>query len=738
MASSDDSAKKKETEKDKSSKDISKPFEKIRKRDGRIIVYNLKKIEDVIERASKSIGLDLDFKDIALKVEKKLVKEHEHKSGARIPDVEEIQDFVEEVLIEAGHRTLARSFMLYREQKSIERSAKNALIGKKVTTQLSLNALNLLKERYLLKDEKSNWYETPEEMFERIASFIAKAELVYSKDDAFEKKWKNRFKRIMRNLDFLPNSSCMMNSGTEHPQLASSIAIPISDSLEGIYKGLYDAAASQQEGAGTGFDFSKLRQKGSRVKGRLGAASGPLKFLKLYNDSANTILQSGRRMGANMALIDVHHPDVLDFITAKTHDNTLENFNISILLDDVFIKAVVMDEDYELIDPVTKEVVRKMNAKQVFDILVATAWNQADPGVMFKERILQDNPLPDYKFFGTSPCAEMILGKYEQGFLGSINLANFVGADGEIDFRRLKEVIHIGVRFLDDAIDVSDYPLLPAEKRMKATRKIGLGVMGLAHMLVQMNVSYDSNKALEVVDKLMSFIKEEAENASEILAKERGVFSVYNKSIFSKDSKWFKGGKVKKLRHASLLAISPTGSRSMIAETSSGIEPLFALSYVKRALGGREFHYLDPYLRNKLIGEGIFSDELVEKISNFGLQNLEEVPEFIKKIFVTAYDISSDWQVKMQSVVQKYVDNAVSKTVNLPNDASLLDVENVFLLAYNLSCKGCTIYRDGSKSNQVYTMNNIINSRKKEDSKNIRKELREQFLNNTTLTEFDK
>lgn len=708
---------------------------RVRKRDGKLVQYNKEKIIRVITLASEHLEEDLPAAGLAEAVEQKLTKLYEKRSGKSIPDVEEIQDLVEETLMDAGFHRVARHFILYREQRAAERSAKSALIGKRIDTDLSINALKLLRERYLLRDDERGWFEDPNELWDRVADAAAKVEKKHGADEAAQRRWKNRFKRMMKNLDFLPNSPALMNAGTAYQQLSSSVAIPLGDDLNDIYRALTDGAKMQQVGCGTGFNFSTLRRKGATVKGIKGVAAGPLTFLKLFSASANTVKQGGRRQGGNMAILDVTHPDIMDFVTAKTHPG-LENFNLSVLLSDEFVHAVIADKDYGLRDPGSNEIVGKVNAKQVFDLIVASAWNRADPGVLFKDAIKKSNPVPGHAVCATSACAEFLLSAYEHGFVGSVNLANFVTEEKEVDYKRLAEIVGMAVRFLDNLIDASVYSIKRAETITWRHRKIGIGVMGLAHLLAQLKIPYDSDEGVRKASEVLQAVRKAADDASEELGKERSPFPDWSKSVFCSKSKYFKGVE-KKFRNATRMAISPTGSVSMIAETSSGIEPMFSVSYLKKVLGGEEFYYIDPYLKEQLEEVGVYSEELVERIANFGLQNVKEIPEDIKRVFVTTHEIASEWHVRMQATVQQHVDNAVSKTVNLPNNATLLDVENVFLRAWQLGCKGCTIYRDGSLSEQVLTATSLLTKPHQVIGKSVRDELK-QLASNKSLSEFSR
>lgn len=714
--------------------------DRVRKRDGRVVQYKREKVERVLSLAAESTNDDLPVTRLAELVEKKLVKAYSKDSGRTIPDVEEIQDLVEETLMEQGYHRVARHFILYREQRAVERQAKSALIGREVSTNLSINAVKLLRERYLLQDAERGWFESPDELWERVATAVARAEKTYGADEAKQRQWKNKFKRIMRNLDFLPNSPTLINAGTAYEQLSSSITIPLKDDLTSLYRGLFDAALMQQAGSGTGFNFSDLRMRGATVKSIKGVASGPVTFLKLFSDSARTVKQGGKRQGANIGMLDVTHPDILEFITAKSKEQSLENFNISALLTDDFIHAVIADREYGLRDPGSNATTARMNAKQVFDILVASAWNYADPGVLFKDAIRRANPIPGHPIVATSACAEFPLSAYEQGFIGSVNLANFVTKEGRVDYRRLREVVSIAVRFLDNLIDVSHYPIKRAKTVTWRHRKIGLGVMGLARLLTQLHIPYNSDEGVATASEVMKSFRAAADEASEALGKERTPFPDWNRSIYCAKSPHFRGERredERRFRNATRLAISPTGSISMIAETSSGIEPLFSVSYVKKVLGGEEFYYVDPVLKQRLEELDLYQEELIERIANFGLRNVEEVPDEVKRVFVTTHEIAPEWHVRMQAAVQEHVDNAVSKTVNLPHSATLLDVENVFLLAWKLGCKGCTIYRDGSRSDQVLRSTALLGKQESHGVKSIREELK-VLATNKSLSEFSR
>lgn len=699
-------------------------IKKIRKRDGRLVDFNKKKIVYAVTLAAESVEEKVDAEKVAEIVEKKLLHNQEFESGEKIPTVEDIQDIVEEALMK-DYPKIAKAYILYRHRKAEERTIKNALIGKSFKTDMNIATLKLLRDRYLRFNAEEGVFETPEEMFDRVAEFVAKAELNYSKDEADVARYKKLFKNMMKNLDFLPNSPALINAGREGYKLSSSVALPIEDSVDSIYNTLHLAAMLQQAGAGTGFSFSNLRPKGAFVKGVSGVAQGPTNFIKLFDYSSNLVLQSGKRKGANIGILRVDHPDILDFITLKSKKGGVTNFNLSVALTDEFIEAVILDKDYALKDHETGEVKEILNAKQVFDIIVATAWENGEPGVLFLDRINKTISVNKGKIHTTSPCAEFLLEDYECGYVGAINLSNFV-VEGKIDFGNLRKTIITAVRFLDNLIDVDTFITTKSENITKKNRKIGLGVMGLAQMLILLRIAYNSEEAIDVVEKVMSFIKKEADNASEELAKERGNFPNWEKSDYAKEGR--------KMRNATRTAVSPTGSISMIAETSPGIEPLFALSYIKKFTGG-EVRIVDYAVKKVLAEENIYSLELIEKIANLGIDSVDEIPDNLKKVFVTTHDISPFNHVRMQACVQKYVDNAVSKTVNLPEKATLMDVENVFLLAYKLGCKGCTVYREGSREGAISTTAFLKRSPEVTSKHPVREELK-VLMQNKSLADY--
>ena len=570
---------------------------------------------------------------------------------------------------------------------------------------LSDNARKVLERRYLKTNDEGQCIESPEQMFRRVAQHIAGPERK-NNDAARAEKVEKKFYRMMIEGNFLPNSPTLMNAGRSLGQLAACFVLPVEDSMDGIFDSLKNAALIHKSGGGTGFSFSRLRAQNSRVGTTGGIASGPVSFMKIFNTATEQVKQGGTRRGANMAILKVDHPDIKEFIYSKKNNKALNNFNISVAITDSFMTAARDHGNYDLIDPRDKEKVGELNAGEIYQELVKQAWENGDPGIVFLNRINSDNPTPELgEIESTNPCGEQPLLPMEACNLGSINLARFVlerdakdRSDQEglqLDFKGLKEVIWNAVRFLDNTITVSRYPLPEIDRMVKGNRKIGLGVMGFADMLYQLNVPYNSDSALEIAETVMSFIQTESHEASKKLAEERGVFGNFDKSIF-KDKKGCA------YRNATTTTIAPTGTLSIIAGCSSGIEPLFALSFVRHVMDDDELPEVNPYFEAVAGERGFYSRELMDTIACKGtIRDLEEIPEDVRKVFVTSHDVSPEWHVRMQAAFQRYTDNAVSKTVNLPHDSTVEDVLKVYNLAYELKCKGVTIYRDGSKENQV-------------------------------------
>jgi ribonucleoside-diphosphate reductase alpha chain len=567
--------------------------------------------------------------------------------------------------------------------------------------KLSDNALRVLERRYLIKDGEGKVVETPQELFRRVARHIASAELVFDPkvDISF---WEDAFYQLMSDLEFLPNSPTLMNAGRELGQLSACFVIPVEDSMESIFDAVKYTALIHKSGGGTGFSFSRLRPERDRVGSTGGIASGPVSFMRVFDTTTDVIKQGGMRRGANMAILNVEHPDILRFIEAKDNSEALTNFNLSVAVTDEFMKAVEKGTDYNLVNPRTGEVMDKLNARPVFGKIVDMAWRTGDPGIVFIDEINRHNPTPGLgRIESTNPCGEQPLLPFESCNLGSINLSKVVAdKDGQpyIDYDKLSQTVKLSVRFLDNVIEVNQFPLPEIEKMTKTTRKIGLGVMGFADMLIQLGIPYNTEQGLATAEEIAHFISEEADKASIGLAQERGVFPAFQESIYdTPDGPRF--------RNASRTTIAPTGSLSIIANCSSGIEPLFALSYVRHILEGEEFIEVNPYFEEAAKHGGFYSPDLMKQLAEGKrLKDIKEVPEGIKGLFITAHDISPEWHVKMQAAFQKFTDSAVSKTVNFPHEATTEDVAKVYMLAYQERLKGITIYRDRSRENQVLTV----------------------------------
>jgi len=757
-------------------------FGLVRKRNGDYVLYNRSKIKEAIKKAfvetNEVKNADEVSEELSKKVEEILIK----KFGNDIPSVEDIQDVVEEVLMQEGYVKTAKAYILYREKRKEIREIKN-LFGIKDDLKLTVNAIRLLQARYLLKNEEGKIIETPREMFWRVARYVALPEILYHEevydingkqkeksieikytskkanlskyemdmlyraykslnsegkmklsfdelmkflDDHYDyvEKLAKKFYEIMVNLEFLPNSPTLMNANTPIGQLSACFVIPIDDSIESIYDALKYTAIIHKSGGGTGFSFSKLRPQGDIVGSTMGVASGPVSFMQIFDVSTDVIKQGGKRRGANIGILNVNHPDIIQFINAKGFEGKFKNFNLSVAITDSFMDALLANEDIELINPRNKMPVSRISARQIWNLIISNAWKTGDPGVLFIDEINRKNPTPllgDIE--ATNPCGEQPLLPFESCNLGSINLSKFVNDKGEIEWDRLKKVIKIAVHFLDNVIDANKYPIPQIEYMTKQTRKIGLGVMGFAEMLIKMKVPYASKRAIEIADEVMSFIENVSHEESENLAKYKGTFKAWEFSV------WYEKGI--KMRNATTTTIAPTGSISIIAGTSSGIEPLFGLVFVRNVLENTEMIEINRLFEEELRKRNLYSDEIIREISEKGSIQNTNLPDDLKRIFQVAHDIDFRWHVLMQATFQKHTDNSVSKTINLRNDATLEEVEEAYMLAYKLKCKGITVYRDRSKREQViYTrldekeLKEILNERiNKEKEEKIQKRI---------------
>ena len=561
---------------------------------------------------------------------------------------------------------------------------------------LSKNAVTVLEKRYLTRDEKGDLAETVDGMFTRVAKAVAAADANYD-PKANLSEVEQEFYDLMTGLDFLPNSPTLMNAGRHLGQLSACFVLPVEDSMEGIFESVKQAALIHKSGGGTGFSFTRLRPSGSVVNSTGGVASGPVSFMRVFNMATEAVKQGGTRRGANMGILKVDHPDILEFIDCKKNNKDITNFNISVGVTEEFMKAAEKGEDYNLINPATKEVTGTLNAREVFDKIVDGAWRNGEPGIIFLDRLNRDNIVPGQgEIESTNPCGEQPLLPYESCNLGSVNLTSMVKEENGktvVDYERLGKVIRSSVHFLDNVIDVNKYPLDKIDFTTKQTRKVGLGVMGFADLLLKLGIPYNSDEGVALAEEVMKFINETGHRASEELAKVRGAFPLFEESIYKDGTP---------LRNGTVTTIAPTGTISIIAGSSSGVEPIFAYVFVRNVMDNTEMIEVNPILKEELEKRGLYSDELMKKIAAEGtINHILEIPEDIRRIFVCAHDVSPEYHCRMQAAFQKYTDNAVSKTVNFPTDATREDVKKVYELAYRLDCKGVTIYRDKSRENQV-------------------------------------
>ena len=565
---------------------------------------------------------------------------------------------------------------------------------------LSENSQVVLKRRYLSKDREGNILEDAEGMFQRVAKNLSQADLNYGATEGERQAIQESFADVMRSLEFLPNSPTLMNAGRELQQLSACFVLPIEDTLEGIFSRVKDTALIHKSGGGTGFSFSRLRPEGDIVGSTGGIASGPVSFIGAFDAATEVVKQGGTRRGANMGILDVTHPDILKFISAKSSGSRLTNFNISVAITEAFMKCVQSGADYSLINPRTGDITGRLNAKDVFDIITTLAWETGDPGIVFIDRINRDNPNPQLGYIeSTNPCGEQPLLPYESCNLGSVNLARMVEYTENsttINYQRISDTVHTAVHFLDNVIDMNRYPIPEIETMSKSTRRIGVGVMGFADMLVQLGIQYDSKDALFVGSKVMQYIQNETHRASAALAEHRGSFPAWDGSIYRTP-----------MRNSAPVTIAPTGTISIISGVSSGIEPLFALSYVRNVMDNTSLIENNPYFKAVAEYEGFYSPALAEELVLQGTLASQAVPDWAKDVFRVSYDIAPKWHVHMQATFQQFTDNSVSKTINFPSWAKISDVAEAYMFAYEVGCKGLTVYRDGSKNEQVLSTGSI-------------------------------
>ncbi len=691
----------------------------IRKRDGSVVAFSSDKIIRALARAFIETGEgDMDTaRQLAATVEERL-RTIEKEAPNYVPGVEEIQDFVELALIEAGLAKTTKAYILYREEHRREREAQREILhGRTTKLPFSLNALRVVAKRYLQQDAEGRPTETPEEMFRRVADSLAAIERDYGKKDTAIQYWSDQFYDVLSNFEFTPAGRTITNAGAQTPVVANCIVLHFEDSMQGIFETLKEATLLQQQGSGLGFAFHLLRPAGLRASRTQGRASGPVSFLQVYN-TAFGIIQQQNRHGANMAVMRVDHPDILDFLHCKEKEGSIVNFNISVGLTDKFMQAVddnspepwmcewkgtpmfprrVKRNSRGVVEEIIEE---KMTARQLFDEIISAAWNNGEPGAVFLDEVNRTNPVPELGRLETcNPCGEQFLHDGDVCNLGSINLARFAKR-GQLDEARLRQVTAVATRMLDNVIDSYGFAVDRVQQTATGNRRIGLGVMGFADLLYQLHIGYGTQEGFAMAERVMGIIQDESHKTSQVLADEKGVFANYDKSIYARQGI--------KMRNAALTTVAPTGTIAMMLDASGGVEPFFALAYhYKGILGGHvNLHYVNKYLEKELKERGLYSPELIERVIEEGsLRNIDGIPEDIKRVYVTAMDIAAEHHIRMQASFQKHVDNSISKTCNFPYDATHDDVRAGYLLGWRLGCKGLTVYRDGSREVQVLNLN---------------------------------
>ena len=685
-----------------------KPFF-IRKRDGQLQRW---------QKAKLIKTLKISFSDARGKngfLEKHLVEKMEKLLKTRfkkiVPGTEDLLKIVEEVLIDKGYGDVANAYLLRQHDPEKQKRIKE-FFGIKDELHVGINAMWLLQKRYLLRDREGAIVETPTQLFRRVAQAVAKSELAHKGKQSDVDRWAQWYFEMMSNRAFLPNTPTLMNAGTKSSQLAACFVLPLNDSVEGIFETLKLSAKIQKTGGGAGFDFSVIRPKGDPVSFTGGEASGPMSFLQLFDAATEVMKQGGKRCGANMAVLHYNHPDIDSFIRAKKHSGDLAHFNLSVAVTDSFMRAAQKGKEMSLINPRTKKKVGKKMADQLFSDLVKQAWKIGDPGMVFMSEVNRKNPTSHLgEITAMNPCGEQPLHPWESCVLGSINLTRMfkgVPMKGEVDWGLLRQVIHGAVRFLDSTIDVNQFPSRRIKEAVLGNRRIGIGVMGFAEMLIHLGVPYDSKQAIKEAERIMKFIKTEGHRASQQLGRERGSFPNFKGSLWDKKGKKF-------MRNATVTTIAPTGSISILANCSSGIEPLFAVSYLRHSEAGVDLLETSSIFEKIARQHGFWSSELLYNISKTGsVQGERRISASIQRLFKTAHEIPVEQHIKIQAAFQKYTDNAVSKTINLPKRATEEDVRKAFLLAWKMKCKGVTIYRYGSQAKQVLTVESLSQNQNKQ------------------------
>jgi ribonucleoside-diphosphate reductase alpha chain len=664
----------------------------VRRRDRSLAQFDIARIERAVVRAAREINERRA--DLPATVARAVVDQLMAGRPGHVPAIEEIQDEVERQLVLAGHDAVAEAFRTYRRHRAELRDAK-ARLEVRDELKLGLAAVTVLRERFLLRDDRGRPTESTGKLMDRAATHVAAAEDVHRPGSASE--WAEAFSAMLRSLDFLPNSPTLMNAGTPIGLLSGCVVLPVEDSLTSIFATLGHAALGHQAGGGTGYTFTHVRPAGDRVASTGGTASGPVSFLRVFDTAAGVMRSGGRRRGASMAVLDSSHPDIYEFVAAKRSPGEMEHFNLSVAVPDRFLRAVERGGMHRLVNPRTGRVVAPVPAVELFEAICASAHACGDPGLLFVDAIDRANPLPTLgRIEATNPCGEVPLLPYESCNLGSINLARFV-RDGDVDWDRLGAVVHVAVRFLDDVIDVSRYPFTELERAALASRKVGLGVMGLAELLASLRIPYDSDDAVHLVIRLARHIRREARRASAALAEARGAFPLFAESTFA-------GRGSPPLRNAQLTSVAPTGTISLVAGTTAGIEPMFAIAYARTVLD-RQVVELNPLFERTARDLGFYTEQLAADVAATGsVRDNPAVPADVRAAFPTALDLAPDWHLRMQATIQRHVDAAVSKTINLPAAATLDNVKEIFLAAWRAKVKGITVYRYGSKPDQVLTL----------------------------------